>query len=203
MNAFTRGPIPGADGELPHVLTPEQVMVDGKRPPGERVVVYDGEGYFTAAGVAEKLALEGFRVELVTGLDQIAPLCDETLEGPLLRQRLHDVGVRMHPGVNLEAIQPGFVVASEFDERRELEADGVVLVTQRVSIESLYLELKAAEAALMAEGVEAIFRIGDCVAPRAIADAVFDGHRLAREIDSENPAVPLPYKREGLGLARV
>ena len=29
-----------------------------------------------------------------------------------------------------------------------------------------------------------------------LADAIFSGHRLAREIDSENPAIPLPFKRE-------
>jgi len=29
-----------------------------------------------------------------------------------------------------------------------------------------------------------VFAIGDCVAPRLLADCVFDGHRLAREIDS-------------------
>jgi dimethylamine/trimethylamine dehydrogenase len=46
------------------------------------------------------------------------------------------------------------------------------------------------------EGITACYRIGDCVAPRLIADCVFDGHRLAREIDSENPEVPLPFKRE-------
>jgi hypothetical protein len=34
------------------------------------------------------------------------------------------------------------------------------------------------------------------VAPRLIADVIFDGHRLAREIDSPNPEEPLPYKRE-------
>jgi dimethylamine/trimethylamine dehydrogenase len=34
------------------------------------------------------------------------------------------------------------------------------------------------------------------VAPQLIADAIFDGHRLAREIDSEKPAVPLPFVRE-------
>ena len=41
-----------------------------------------------------------------------------------------------------------------------------------------------------------LYRVGDCEAPRLIADAVFSGHRLAREIDSDNPAVPLPFKRE-------
>ena len=81
-------------------------------------------------------------------------------------------------------------------ETVEITVDAVVLVTQRLSNESLYLELKADEDALRAEGVEGIYRIGDCVAPRLISEAVFDGHRLAREIDSENPAVPLPYKRE-------
>ena len=38
--------------------------------------------------------------------------------------------------------------------------------------------------------------IGDAAAPRMIADSIFDGHRLAREIDSPNPAMPLPFIRE-------
>ena len=90
LNFVTHEPIPGADASLPHVLTPEQVMLEGKRPPGERVVVFDGEGYFMAAGLAEKLAADGLSVELVTPHERIAPVCDETLEGPLLRQHLHE-----------------------------------------------------------------------------------------------------------------
>jgi dimethylamine/trimethylamine dehydrogenase len=43
-----------------------------------------------------------------------------------------------------------------------------------------------------------LYRIGDCVAPRLLADVAFDGHRLCREIDSDNPAIPLPYLRERL-----
>jgi hypothetical protein len=31
---------------------------------------------------------------------------------------------------------------------------------------------------------------------RLVAQAVFSGHRLAREIDSPNPDVPLPFIRE-------
>ena len=49
---------------------------------------------------------------------------------------------------------------------------------------------------LEAAGIEALYRIGDCVAPQLIADAIFSGHRLAREIDSADPATPLPYLRE-------
>jgi dimethylamine/trimethylamine dehydrogenase len=47
-----------------------------------------------------------------------------------------------------------------------------------------------------------VYRIGDCVSPRIPAEAIFDGHRLAREIDGEDPAVPLPYLRERLVLSR-
>ncbi len=34
------------------------------------------------------------------------------------------------------------------------------------------------------EGIEALYVIGDASAPRMIVDSIFDGHRLAREIDS-------------------
>jgi dimethylamine/trimethylamine dehydrogenase len=197
INYVTHDPIDGADVSLPHVLTPEQVMLEGKVPPGERVIVFDCEGYYTGAGIAEKLAGEGFRVEVVTPFERVAPVCDETLEGPLVRQHLHEVGVGQRLGTFLTAIQRGHATAhDEFMEPVEIDADAVVLVTQRLSNESLYLELKADEDALRAEGIEAVFRIGDCVAPRLISEAVFDGHRLAREIDSENPAMPLRYKRE-------
>ena len=35
LNRETHEPIAGADASLPHVLTPEQIMVEGKTPPGE------------------------------------------------------------------------------------------------------------------------------------------------------------------------
>jgi dimethylamine/trimethylamine dehydrogenase len=197
LNALTHEPIAGADASLPYVLTPEQVMVEGKRPAGERVVVYDAEGYFMGAGLAETLVVEGFRVELVTPFDAVAPTCDETLEGALLRRHLHGIGVvarRNHAVVGIE--EDRVELEDDFGERSELEADTVVLVTQRLSDDALYRELAADAAALEAEGVEAVYRIGDCVSPRLVADAIFDGHRLAREIDSDNPAVPLPHRRE-------
>jgi hypothetical protein len=47
----------------------------------------------------------------------------------------------------------------------------------------------------------ALYRIGDAAAPRMISEAIFDGHRLAREIDQDDPAQPAPYLRERAGLA--
>jgi dimethylamine/trimethylamine dehydrogenase len=79
--------------------------------------------------------------------------------------------------------------------------DGVVLVTQQVSDDSLYLELAARPAALAAAGISALHRVGDAVAPRLLSEAIFDGHRLARELDSPDPAMPVPYRRERAGPA--
>jgi dimethylamine/trimethylamine dehydrogenase len=197
LSGVTRQPIPGADATLPHVMTPEQVMVEGKRPPGSRVAVIDYEGYFTATAIAEQLRSEGLEVEFVTSHEAVAPYCDQTLEGLPVRRRLNQVGVRVHRAVVVESIeQEGIRLHGEFQARSELEVDGVVLVTQRRSDDELYHELAGDPAALEAAGIEALYRIGDCVAPRLIADAIFDGHRLAREIDSPDPSRPLPYLRE-------
>jgi dimethylamine/trimethylamine dehydrogenase len=192
----THEPIDGASSSLTHVLTPEQVM-DGKRPAGPRVVVYDAEGYFVGPGIAELLANEGFAVDLVTSLDVVSPISDLTLEGPMLRQHLHGAGVTMHRGVTILAVESGQVSGEdEFEEPWSMESDGVVLVTQQVSDDALYRELIGDRAALDAAGIDAVYRIGDCVAPRMISEAIFDGHRLAREIDGPDPSIALPFDRE-------
>jgi len=195
--AFTHQPIAGADASAAHVMTPEQVADEGKRPPGRRVAVYDAEGYWCASGIAELLAAEGFEVHLVTCLDVVSPISDLTLEGPMLRQHLHELGVRMHRGVTITEVEPGRIAGEDgFEEPFALEVDGVVLVTQQVSDDALYRELVGAPEALTEAGIQAVYRIGDCVAPRMISEAIFDGHRLAREIDSPDPAHPLKYDRE-------
>jgi dimethylamine/trimethylamine dehydrogenase len=196
LQSATHEPIDGASASLPHILTPEQVM-DGKRPAGSRVVVYDAEGYFVGPGIAELLTTAGFAVDLVTSLDVISPISDLTLEGPMLRQHLHEAGVTMHRGVTVLAVEPGLVSGEdEFEEPWAVEADGLVLVTQQVSDDALYRQLAADADAWAETGIEDVYRIGDCVAPRMISEAIFDGHRLAREIDAPDPAIALPFDRE-------
>jgi dimethylamine/trimethylamine dehydrogenase len=198
LSGATAGPIPGADASKPFVLTPEQVVLTGKRPPGRRVLVYDCEGYFMGAGIAELLAAEGHLVVLATPFEQVAPICQETLEAYPLRQRLHELGVEMLTETVLTAIGPDRVSGTgRFGEPFGLETDGVALVTQRLPRDRLYRGLAAEPAEfLRAHGIEALYRAGDCVAPRMLGDAIFDGHRLAREIDSGDPLVPRPYLRE-------
>jgi dimethylamine/trimethylamine dehydrogenase len=197
LNGLTRGPLPGASASLPHVLTPEQIMLEGKRPPGRRVLVYDCEGYVVGCGLAELLAGEGFEVELVTPDVEVSSVSEQTLEGTLLRRHLHEVGVVQRTQTTLLALGEGVAHAqNEFAEPVEIAADGVVLCTQRRSDEALYLELAGDRDALLASGISRLYRIGDCVAPRMVIEATFEGHRLAREIDSEDPAHFKPFLRE-------
>ena len=149
----------------------------------------------TQAGlIADELRTHGHEVELITSCEKVAPLCDETLEGPILRRHLHDLGIGMRAEAWLTRIGAGGADGeTELGDTFSVEADAFVLVTQRVSDEALYLELVGA-------GIGAVYRIGDCVAPRLIADAIWDGHRLGREIDSPDPARPLPHLRERPGF---
>jgi len=103
----------------------------------------------------------------------------------------------MHGGMTIASVEPGRVVGEDgFGEAWSLEADGVVMVTQQVSDDALYHELTADVPALEAAGIARVIRIGDCVAPRMISEAVFEGHRLAREIDLPDPMAVRLFDRE-------
>ena len=202
LNGASHDVISGADASLAWQATPDQIMDEGKQLDGERILVFDNDGYFMGVSISEMLALEGKKVTLMTPMGHVAPYMHFTLEAPNMHRRLHSLGVEIVPYYLPSRFEPGTVVATHvYDEHgheRTWEADGVVLVSQRRSNEQLYRSLKddVGLEALKADGVDALYRIGDCEAPRLTADAVFSGHRLAREIDSPDPSVPLPFRRE-------
>lgn len=211
-------PVPGVDAGTPAFLTPEQVLA-GKAV-GERVAVVDGDGYFMAASLAELLADRGHAVTLVTHFDKLAPYTDWTLEGPNLRRLLRAKGVRGVVGHGLERAEAGEAVRLRlFDLHRdgwrrtvepaageppryagtdtvELECDSTVLCTSRRSDTRLWRSLRALKGRWAEAGLKGVHRVGDCLAPRYLADAVFDGHRLAREIEAPDPERPLSIRRE-------
>ena len=156
ISGATHAPIAGADASLPHVLTPEQVMLEGK-PCGEHVLVHDCEGYFMGVGIAEKLALEGKRVTYVTTNSHPGQYMHYTGEMARLHARLHELHIELVTERYLAEIRPDGVRAVSVwveEDARELAADSVVLVTQRLSNDSLWRELQAEPEALEREGIE-------------------------------------------------
>jgi dimethylamine/trimethylamine dehydrogenase len=120
------------------------------------------------------------------------------MEGNMLRARLASLGVTWRTLTMLEAVAPGSIrVRDSMGRDEQIATDAVVLVTHRLSNEELYLGLVADAQRLRENGIAGVYRIGDCVAPRTFADAVLDGHRLARQIDCSDPAMPLPALPDG------
>lgn len=213
-NCLTHDAIPGADASLPDQLTPEQV-ISGEKKIGKRVVILNADSYFMAPSLAEKLVNDGHEVTIVTGV-HLAKYMEFTLEYPNMMRRLHELNIeeignhfcsRIETG-RLEIYNmwgdgsrrsyrgPGKLPRDENKTHRWLEFDSLVLVTGRKSDNKLYQELKARESEWAENDIKGVYLIGDAEAPRYIADATFTGHRVAREIESENPQFPLPYKRE-------
>jgi dimethylamine/trimethylamine dehydrogenase len=190
-------PVPGADSTFDHVLTPEQVF-SGDKQIGEAVTVFDSEGYFIGYSIAERLARLGHKVSLVTNHHQLSPYSQLTSESPRVNREIRGLGVRVMTDHCLSAVQPNSVSLRNVwtDESSELPSESVVLVTQRYSSDSLYRALVAKSTDLKAAEITAVHRIGDCFAPNFLAEAIFSGHRLAREIDSPDPSRPSPYIRE-------
>lgn len=199
LNGPSHDTIPGADADEPYCLTPEQIMVEGKEVPGKRVLIYDTEGYFMGSALAEKLALGGYEVSYVTPFASVSPFCYLTEEGAAIFHTLEDIKVEIITGQLVTEVYPDqvkFARVDRMDEQSAHRTDAIVLVTQRLSNDALYHELHADEDLLANEGIKGVYRIGDCIVPRLIADCIFDGHRLAREIDSPDPANALPFIRE-------
>jgi dimethylamine/trimethylamine dehydrogenase len=197
LNGISHQPIAGANSTLPHVATPEQVILDGKTV-GETVLVYDCENYFMGSSLAEKFAADGKRTLYVTPLAHPSHYTSFTGEAPQVRAALQERNVEIHTDTTLDLIEDGQATIKHIDNPSAVSVDveTVVLVTQRVSQDGLYRELVSDRDLLTDNGIEGVYRIGDCLAPRVIADCVFDGHRLAREIDTDDPAKPLPFIRE-------
>lgn len=195
----THAPLIGV-ADLPWVYTPERLLVGGERPlAGCSVAVYDAEGGYMGSSLAQLLANQGHKVSIVTPHAQVAAEGDLTLDGPAVRASLHASGVIMYRDVCLTEVRDGVLQgAGEFDEPFSLESEALVLVTMRAPVDDLYRRLVSDRAALARSGIDSVYCIGDALSPRPLADAMFDGHRLAREFESPDPSVPLPYKREAL-----
>jgi mycofactocin system FadH/OYE family oxidoreductase 2 len=166
-------PIPGND--LPHVIDTRRVL-SGEPIEGQRVVVVDETDSHGVLSAVELLARAGKNVEVVTedfyvGRDLVA-----THDLVLWKQRVLPSGVIMTPHTSVVRIEPGkVIVVDRFAEgERELIADVVVLGTYERPSQELYMGLKG--------HVPVLFRIGDCVAPRRIEQAILEGRKVGEEV---------------------
>ncbi len=183
-------PIPGH--HLAHVFSPEDLMA-GKSLSG-RVVIYDDDHYYMGSVLSELLVGQGCQVIFVTPAPSIAEWSQNTLEQPHILRRLLSLGIEMHTHTHVEAIEKDRVKLSSALKRkpRWMEAEGIVLVTNRISNDKLYRQLRGDAAG---GRLKSLRLIGDAEAPNLIAQAVYSGHLAAREFETDLDG-SVPFKRE-------
>jgi dimethylamine/trimethylamine dehydrogenase len=193
-------PIP-LDPGLP-VLTPDHLL-DGERPEGEHVVIYDDDHYYMGGVLAELLRADGHAVTLVTPANAPSSWTTATMEQHRIQRRLLELGVEIEASRAVLATMPGAVAtACVFTgAEREIPCDAALFVTARVPEDSLYRELLARRGEWEDAGLRTVKAVGDCWCPGTIAAAVWEGHRYAEELDEPHPDDELAVLREVTELA--
>ncbi|MRR35981.1 mycofactocin system FadH/OYE family oxidoreductase 2, partial [bacterium] len=130
---------------------------------------------------AEFLANQGKTVHVITSSLFVGAELGPTQDLYLTRQRLLQKGVTFTPDLAVMEVAgetgaktvKGFnVYSNQWDEWGPFDA--IVLAMGQKVDESLYFSLKGK--------VNELYRVGDCVAPRKVDMAIWEGHRIGREI---------------------
>ncbi len=167
-------PVPGAD--LPHVATVWQVIRGEKMAqPGAYVMVYDQIGFHQATGTAELLAEKGCTVEVVTPQFYVGGDLGITLDLELWYRRALANGMRLTADYFLASLGPNSatIINNYTGQPRQLENVSLaVMATPQAASDTLYHQLHGK--------VKQLYRVGDCIAPRRVENAILDGERVAR-----------------------
>ena len=181
---FRFDPIDGCPHE--RVIAPDAVM-DGAGVEGP-VAVYDDDHFYLGGLIAEQLRLEGLDVLLVTTASCLSPETERTLEPGRIQTRALELGVELVVSQRVTGFDGDRItIACAYSGRESTRAcRTLVPVTSREPNDDLYAELSSDEERLRDAGILSLSRIGDCTAPGMIAQAVFAGHRYARELGAND-----------------
>lgn len=166
-----------------NVFTVEDVM-DGTTTMPQSVLIVDDLGDRRALAVAEHLADGRRTVEIATRLPSVGVGLTDSHDLPSIVTRLRRAGVRLTAGVELAAISEDTVTLADIyngEHQPREPVDAVVLVTGQIVEDSLLHTLRAARH-------PSVVAIGDCVAPRRIFDAIWEGELAARQLNKTTQA---------------
>lgn len=159
------------------VLGPREVLNGALAAGPGKAVVLDAIGDPVGMGVAERLAECGWQVEVLTRDMFVGQRLTASNDLTAWNQRAAAKGIAFHPQVQVRRVIGHAVEGVDVFDSNPVVVDGidlVVPVTPEVPDEDLYFALKQAD--------HRVFRAGDCVAPRYLAQAILEGYRAGREV---------------------
>lgn len=171
-------PVGGADG--PAIFNILQVL-NGEAELGKKVCLIDYDGHQRATATAEFMANQGIQVDMITSSLFICAELGPTQDLYSARQRLLQKGVTFTPDIAVMEVggEAGAKTVKGFNVYSNVwfdwgPYDSLVLVMGQQVDDDLYMSLKGT--------VPELYRIGDCVSPRRVDMAIWEGHKLGREI---------------------
>ena len=149
----------------------------GTYPVGEKILFVDENGGHHATATVEMLADQGKKIDMITG-DlfigiELAPLGDLYLT----RQRLLQKGVTFTTDVRVEKIERDRVSARNIYTNEPITYENYDTIVPDMGnrvVDDLYHTLKGS--------VKELHRIGDCVAPRNIGMAIYEGQKVGERL---------------------
>lgn len=169
-----RQPVAGAEG--PRVFNVWQVL-QGEADLGDKVALIDYDGHHQATATAEFLAELGKSVHMITSSLFVGADLGPSQDLYLARQRLMQKGVTFTADFAVMEIKGteihGFNVYSNvWDVLGGF--DSVVTVMGNEVADELYFALKGK--------VPELYRVGDCVAPRKVDMAIYEGYMAGKRV---------------------
>ena len=153
--------------------------------------------------MAELLISEGCDVTIITPSAYLSDWTVNTLEQHAIHKKLAEMGAKivLNRGVTQIAVDHVVSDCVYTGMIQNFECDAVVVVASKLENNSVFNMLKEREMEWADAGIKSVKLIGDANAPGPIAWATYAGHRYARELDGEEIADNLPFRREITQLA--
>jgi mycofactocin system FadH/OYE family oxidoreductase 2 len=175
LNSLSYNKIPGLDQE--NVVTLWDVLEE-RVPIGKKVVVVDGEANWRNLSVAEYLADLEKEVEIVTHYSSPAMFIIYPVDRMFYIRKLAEKKVKFIPTTEVKEISGSTITTFRaFRPERESKIEGVDTIVWAAGVKSndqLYSALKGK--------VKELYRVGDCVAPRPMESAIWEGEEVGRTL---------------------
>jgi dimethylamine/trimethylamine dehydrogenase len=180
--------------------TPDDLMA-GRLPEEGPVVVWDDDHYYMGGVLAELCRANGLDVTIVTPAATVSAWTANTLEALPIAKRIARLGIDVLTYTSVSGFSDGYVQLANVltGAQSELPAKALVTVTARLPVDGLHEQLRDR---LDGSGIVSVTRVGDCWAPSTIQQAVYSGHKWARELDEE-PETLIPRELPMIESGRV
>ena len=171
------------------VYTPDDIMA-GRDPEQGPVIIWDDDHYYLGGVIAELERYAGLEVVIVTPAATVSAWTANTLEALPIAKRMARMGVEVLPYRSVTGFEAGNALITDnlTGAQSTRPAGALVTITARLPLDHLYEQLRDGHEGA---GILSVTRIGDCLAPSTIQQAVYSGHKWARELD-EAPELLIP-----------